>query len=307
MILVNGTEGIGTGFSTFIPPHNPEDIINNIKNIMDNKALKLIVPWYRKFKGKIKKVDNTITISGKYKVIDDNTISIDELPIGSWITPYKNYLEKIKIKNGSGKDIIVDFRDNNTENDINFIVKFPSKKLEMFIKNDTLEMKLKLIRNLKVNNMHLYNKNGNIIKYKNAEEILKEWYDIRLDMYKKRKTFMINKLEKELNLIKYKVQFIQDVLDKKIIIYKQKKADIIKHLEELKFPKLQITDKDKISYDYITTIQLFSLTLEKINELNEKFKEKDDELNKLINTNEIDIWKNELDILLNAYLKWKKN
>ena len=69
---------------------------------------------------------------------------------------------------------------------INFIVKFPSKKLEMFIKNDTLEMKLKLIRNLKINNMHLYNKNGNIKKYKNVEEILKEWYDIRLDMYKKR-------------------------------------------------------------------------------------------------------------------------
>jgi len=306
MILVNGTEGIGTGFSTFIPQYNPEDIINNIFNIMDKKPLKEMKPWYRNFKGKIKKIDNTITIIGKYKVIDDITINIEELPIGSGITPYKNFLETIEINNDSGKDIIVDFRDNNTENNINFIVKFPSKKLEMFIKNDTIETKLKLIKTLRINNMHLYDKNKNIKKYNDVEEILLEWYDIRLDAYVRRKNFIINKLEKELELLKYKVIFIQNVINKKIIIYKQKKVDIIKKLEELKFPKLQITDKDKICYDYITNIQLFSLTIEKINELNEKFKEKENELNVLKNTSEMNIWKNELQILLKDYLKWKK-
>jgi DNA topoisomerase-2 len=33
--LVNGAEGIGTGWSTFIPQHNPRDIVNNIQRLMN--------------------------------------------------------------------------------------------------------------------------------------------------------------------------------------------------------------------------------------------------------------------------------
>ena len=33
--LVNGAEGIGTGWSTFIPCHNPRDIISNLKRLME--------------------------------------------------------------------------------------------------------------------------------------------------------------------------------------------------------------------------------------------------------------------------------
>ena len=32
--LVNGAEGIGTGWSTFIPQHNPRDIVDNIRRLM---------------------------------------------------------------------------------------------------------------------------------------------------------------------------------------------------------------------------------------------------------------------------------
>jgi len=34
MSLVNGAEGIGTGWSTFIPCHNPRDIVSNLKRMM---------------------------------------------------------------------------------------------------------------------------------------------------------------------------------------------------------------------------------------------------------------------------------
>ena len=54
MILVNGTEGIGTGFSTKVPSHNPLIIVENLNRLMDNKKLKDMKPWYRGFKGEIK-------------------------------------------------------------------------------------------------------------------------------------------------------------------------------------------------------------------------------------------------------------
>ena len=51
--LINGVEGIGTGFSTFIPNYKFEDIkdwyINRLKK---NKNSKLI-PYYNNFTGKI--------------------------------------------------------------------------------------------------------------------------------------------------------------------------------------------------------------------------------------------------------------
>jgi len=308
MILVNGSEGIGTGFSTFIPPHNPIDIIKNIFLIMDKKEIKKMKPWYKKFKGKVRLKDNTISIIGHYNVIDDNTIQVSELPIGQWTTPYKEFLETIEYNNIKKKDIITNFKDNNTESLVNFELTFPKKKLELFIKNDTLEAKLKLIKTVRNTNMHLYDKDNNIRKYDSTNDILKEWYDFRLTMYIKRKEYIIGKLTKDLNILKYKVMFIQYVLDKKIIIYRQKKSDIITKLEELEFPQLvNNNNNNNKSYDYITTIPLFSLTIEKINELNELFNNKDEELKLIKSISEINMWKNDLNDFLKIYTQWKKN
>jgi len=35
--LVNGAEGIGTGWSTFIPQFNPRDIVENIRRYFRNE------------------------------------------------------------------------------------------------------------------------------------------------------------------------------------------------------------------------------------------------------------------------------
>ena len=34
MVLVNGAEGIGTGWSTYIPNYNPRDIVANLKRLL---------------------------------------------------------------------------------------------------------------------------------------------------------------------------------------------------------------------------------------------------------------------------------
>lgn len=39
MILVNGAEGIGTGWSTNIPSYNPKDLVANIKRLMNGEEL----------------------------------------------------------------------------------------------------------------------------------------------------------------------------------------------------------------------------------------------------------------------------
>ena len=307
MVLVNGAEGIGTGFSTSIPCYNPKEIIHNIFNIMDNKKVKLMSPWYKNYRGKIIKVDdNTYDTYGNYDILDSNRIIINELPLGSWTTPYKELLETIQYDSDSKKNVIVGFTDNNTDERVHFVITFPDKKLALYQNNDTIEAKLKLIKKIKTSNMNLFNENGTIQTFENVEDILKYWYEIRLKKYVDRREYLIGKINNELDLLKYKALFIKYVLEEKIIVFKQKRQSIIDKLIELKFPELSTSNENK-SFDYITNIPLFNLTLEKIEELNNKLKEKEQELNYVKITPPVDVWRLELKELLKEYEAWYTN
>ena len=304
MILVNGSEGIGTGFSTSIPSYDPMKIVENIENLMENKSIKKMKPWYINFKGKVRRHDeNTYNVIGHYSVIDNNNIIINELPIGQWTTPYKEHLEAIQYDSDGKKNIIIDFTDNNTDEKIHFVVTFPDKKLEMYIKNDTIESKLKLVKKVKISNMHVFNRFNMIQKFKTPEDIISQWYNFRLEKYTDRKNHIIDKLTNELDLLKYKAKFIKYVLKKKIVVFKQKRATIINKIKEYEFPKLAVGKESK-SYDYITNLSLFSFTLEKIEELENKLKDKEKELALVKSTSELNMWKKELNEFKSAYKKW---
>lgn len=50
MVLVNGAEGIGTGWSTFIPNYSPREIAANLRRLLEGQPLEPMQPWYRGFK-----------------------------------------------------------------------------------------------------------------------------------------------------------------------------------------------------------------------------------------------------------------
>ena len=52
-VLVNGTEGIGTGFSSYIPPFNPDDICMNIRRVIAGENVIPMKPWFDKFTGRV--------------------------------------------------------------------------------------------------------------------------------------------------------------------------------------------------------------------------------------------------------------
>lgn len=63
MVLVNGSEGIASGYSSYIPSYNPINVIDNILRLLDNNQCKPVVPWYKDFKGVIHK-----SVKGWHKV-----------------------------------------------------------------------------------------------------------------------------------------------------------------------------------------------------------------------------------------------
>ena len=78
---------------------------------------------------------------------------------------------------------------------------------------NALEKYLKLYTTNTRTNMHLFDHNEQLKIYKTAEEIIDAYYGIRLDMYNTRKTYLINKLNKELILLSNKAIYIMEVLE----------------------------------------------------------------------------------------------
>jgi DNA topoisomerase-2 len=311
MILVNGTKGIGTGYSTDIPNYNPLDIVENIYALLDNKSMKKMNPWYRGFKGKIiKKNETQYEAYGIYNIINDTTMEITELPIGTWTTTYKEFLEMLETGDTHGKKIklpikIQKFKDNNTDDTVHFTISFSEDQDELYelTQGKGINDAFKLIEKINITNMHLFDCNGRIRKYESPLQIIEEYANVRLEYYKKRKDYIIGELKKELDILKYKMMFIEYVIIKKIVIEKQKKDAIINKLQEYKFPRLS----DNFSYDYLLNMSLYSLTYEKIEELKNKVNNKEEELENILSLTEKNIWKNELDEFVLHYKVFLKS
>lgn len=95
MVLVNGAEGIGTGWMTKIPNYNPREIVRNIRALLDDEEMVNMIPWYKNFKGTIEDCgDHRYIVSGEVAVLNNNKVEITELPVGTWTQTYKeNVLE----------------------------------------------------------------------------------------------------------------------------------------------------------------------------------------------------------------------
>lgn len=315
LILVNGSEGIGTGYSTSIPSFNPLDIISNIKQYLKHgKISKLndLVPWYLDFQGSIEQDENDknkYICSGNFEIVDENTVKITELPIGTWTQDYINFLNTLVEK----KDFLLDYDKTLCNNfRVNLVLTFKTGELQKIIKGDAsknisgmdnLKKKLKLVSNINTTNMHLF-KNNVITKYASPNHIIEDYVKIRLDAYEKRKAKCIQIIDNELLILKYRRQFIKDFISKKIVVIKRKKEEIIEDLVKSKYPQLAITFGNPISYDYLTDMKIFSLTEENIAKLEKEYDDKVLELQVYKETSINDMWITELDKFTKEYNKW---
>jgi DNA topoisomerase-2 len=310
-ILVNGTDGIGTGYSTYIPCFDPKDIVNSLRTFIEEKNYNDIHPKYQGFIGQITRDQELKYImKGSYEIIDDETVHITELPIFMSFEKYREYLISIELldkKEQSDKKLIVDFEQKPFPNKVDILIKFKPTELQKLIKNGELEKYLKLSSSISLANMTLFNADNKIIKFDSVYDIIEDFYIHRKEIYVKRKAYNTKVLENDMNIIKYKVKFIEGILSKEILIERQKKDKIISRLVELKFPKLaRSIDNPDVSYSYLTDLPLWTLTYEKIEELKKELEDTRRILEEYKKLTINDIWLNELDEFMEAYEKWVK-
>ena len=204
MILVNGSKGIGTGFSTDIMCYNPIEIISYLKNkLMDidknniNNEIVEFVPYYEGFKGVISKIsEGKFLIKGKYDKLGADKIRVTELPVGYWTEDFKELLENL-IEPGNDKDgkkitpVIKDYDDMSKDTNVDFTVTFAKGKLDELEKNkiengcNGVEKLLKLFTTNTTSNMHLFDAEDKLKKYDRVQTIIDDYYETRLKLYQR--------------------------------------------------------------------------------------------------------------------------
>lgn len=132
MVLVNGSEGIGTGWSSYIPNYNPRDIVANVRRLLNGDPMLPMDPWYRGFRGTIEKnvkeCGISYTVSGILEEVNETTIRITELPIRRWTQDYKEFLESISVGNEKAKDPFIEVKSSKS-----LAITISTKMLEMFL------------------------------------------------------------------------------------------------------------------------------------------------------------------------------
>jgi DNA topoisomerase-2 len=311
LALINGVQGIGTGFSCSIPPYNPLEIIQYIRGKQQNQDVSPdFVPYYEGFKGRVEKIaDHKYLVRGCYtRTPNSASITITELPVGTWTKPYEKVLEKL-LDAGD----IRDFTSLSTESVVNIHVQFSSiavlDKLESQshpvnsanreIVVNGLEKSLELTTTVSSTNIHMFNSEGKLHKYTDAAEIVEEFSRVRIATYEKRRLAMIDTLRSELLRLTNHAAYIVKVLEGTIDLRRKTAAQV----EELLLS--QGLAKIDGQYNYLTKLPMDSVSAENVETLLKKKGDKEQELQRMQRITPREMWRVELDELEREYTKFR--
>ncbi|KAJ6573911.1 DNA topoisomerase II [Mycena vulgaris] len=315
LVLINGAEGIGTGWSTNIPCFNPEDIVANLRRLMAGEEMVPMHPWWRGFRGEIKATaKNKYDITGVATKTNATTVAITELPIHKWTSNYKAELESMITGKENEAGTVKEYREHHDNENVHFVVTMDAKQLEKAEEKGLIEF-FKLTSKITTSNMICFDFDGKIKRYGSPEEILEDFYPVRLAYYQKRKDHLAAELQNIFEKLTNQARFIKMIVDKELVISNRKKVDIIVDLKKHKFrpfPKISkarengeeeeaLEEADQSNggdFDYLLGMAISSLTKEKIERLLQNASEKEDELLALLKISPKELWNIDLDKFL---------
>jgi DNA topoisomerase-2 len=197
MVLINGAEGIGTGWSTSIPNYHPVDVVNNLKRRMGRlegqggeEPFEKMMPWFRGWKGTPEEAGpDRYKFNGIIRESGDTEVEITELPIRTWTDDFKGKLEDI-IKAEKVPSFIKDYKEFNDHKNVHFVIQLDEKHMKAALAEGLAE-RFKLNKTVATSNLVAFDLQGRIRKYETVQDILEEFYGYRLSMYTKRKVCLL--------------------------------------------------------------------------------------------------------------------
>lgn len=299
MILVNGADGIGTGWSTKIPAHNPITVTECVRAVMrgaSDDELPTLQPWYRGFDGTIEERPGSkgqifetrgLIEFGKKK----HTVEITELPIGTWTEDYKEWLEQQT--SDSKKTGIKSFKNNSTEATVHFTITIATDanarcKIASAYRDrdaETLTEQLKLVSTLSYKNMNTFGVDGAIHHFRHPYEIIRAFVGVRAQVYETRRQAIISSLRALCRNLSETMRFLQLVIDGTLELRNVPKKQIEAQLRKHSFVA---------PFDPYLNMPLWSITKEKVESLRKRCETHAAELKRVSHATGNDLWEEDL-------------
>lgn len=317
-VLVNGSSGIGTGFSSTVPTYNPLDLVQAVRDRLQHgigvAVHRPFVPYYEQFKGRVVPIASSVVpgtgatsflIYGCYhrKTAGSNIVCITELPVGTSTEAYEALVDKWVDDTSCP---ITEFKKNNTELSVYFELVFSSASIvdALEIEVDArgvnkLEQMCQLVVAVHTSNMYLFDAQFKLTKYNSPDEIIDSYFPVRLDAYVRRRAHQLQYLRTIAKKLENKARYIQGMLNGTIDLRRKTDAEIDALL--LSFP----LDKFDDSFQYLTSLPMNSVSTAKVDALQKEFETARRNYQSLEAQSPADLWEADLVQFEAAYRTYK--
>ena len=243
IMLLNGAEGIGTGFSSVIPSFNHEDIIKAMISFVETGKIKKIKPYFRYYTDKVDTDEKGRIITRmSFKQVGDK-IFINEVPRGYDATKIYRHLNK-----HMDNDFLKDYIDSSVDNTINIELIFKRGQTPSI---EEVETTMGAISSI-VPNYTLITEKG-VKVFHTVEEILEVFTVQRVAVTKKRYELLISDYEDRLTKNNEIIRFIRE----KHYAIAEKKANRKDYIDYL--------SKQKFFYaEYLADMAIYRMTKEEV-------------------------------------------
>jgi DNA topoisomerase-2 len=270
-VLINGAEGIGTGFSCYVPPYDIKVLKENIRRALDGTAMIPMVPYFEGFTGTVtRKSEHAWVLNGTAEV-SGGVVHVTELPPGRWIQDFKETLDDL-VEKGT----VTKYENHSTETKADFRVWGPLEALN-------------LTRTVHTSNMYLVGPTGAIKKYNSPEEILVDYLEIRTRVYARRRAHMLKCLGSEIEWLTEKARFIDGVIGQRLKVFNVPRAQIDDQLRSFKFAE--------DTWSKLLDIRTVQYSREEVQKLVAACQQKTAERDTLAATSVPELWKQNLNNL----------
>lgn len=272
LLVINGCIGIGTGFSTDIPPHNPDDVVGLLRDRLTGTRSTLediaLRPWWLGFKGPIQQVSDGVWLTKGLYTVDDSKhmVSITELPVGTWTQDYKSFLDELctnsesdASKTEDGKPVLKTFDDLYNHIEVRFDLYLDNDYYDEISSNpQEFEKRFRLTNTVRTSNMVCFDSKSNIVKYNCIGDMMEAYYLGRLEAYNLRRSKEIERLAREAKEYDAKARFIKAVLAGSIELRNATDEAIVAMMKKYALPPLSKADApDSVdAYEYLLKMRM---------------------------------------------------
>lgn len=297
--LLNGARGIGTGFSSDVPAHDPMELVRATRTLLDGGSPAPIAPSYADFTGTVaSEPGGKYVVRGNASTIGADTVRVTELPVGTWTEDFKARLEKLASEQPNAR--VKHYSDLSTDRAVDITIEFARGQLQK-LTPQALEKLLGLSSVIRTSNMHAFDEHKRIKRHPTALDILKRYLPLRLATYSARREHEMEALAKVIKTLSNKARFVRQQLADELVLRGLNKQEANALLREMGY---DAEPEATAQYGYLLGMSFDALLEENATKLEQEREHRMAKKAELEAKGPRDLWLEDLSAFEAAYAKY---